>query len=288
MGSNPFGVHRIVNQLYPILLALVFASSADAADTVASLHQKARDALKAGKQDDAVSFAGMAIALEPKNPRVYLFRGTVFEALQKHAEAVKDFDETLKFQPDLAEAFQRRGSEHFKLGHIQESLADFDKFLELRPEERPSHWQRGISLYYAGKYEEGAKQFALADKISINDVENAVWHLMCLTRKSGIDEARKSLLKIGFDRRVPLMKIYELFQGKATPEDVLSAARQGQPAPAELRMRLFYAHLYLGLYAEITGDSKKALEFLRQAAEEAPPHYMGDVARVHRDILLKK
>lgn len=264
-------------------------SAGDAAETVQSLHQKAGDALKAGKGDDAISLAGMAIALEPKNPRVYLFRGTAFEALQKHAEAVKDFDEVLKLRPDLAEAYQRRGSEHFKLGHIQESLADFDKFLELRPQEKPGHWQRGISLYYAGRFDEGAKQFAGYEAVTTNDVENSVWHFICLARKSDIEEARKSMLKIGFDRRVPLMQVYALFQGKATPEDVLAATREGAPNAAELRLRLFYAHLYLGLYAEVTGDKKKALDYFRQAADEAPsPHYMGDVARVHRDILLKK
>ena len=69
----------------------------------------------------------------------------------------------------------------------------------------------------------------------------------------------------------------------------MTAVREGQPEPGELRMRLFYAHLYLGLYAEVNGDAKKALEYMRQAADEAPsPHYMGDVARVHRDILTKK
>lgn len=271
------------------LLIVALAPCFVRSETVESLHQKAQEALKSGNGNEAITLAGRAVELEPKNASVYFFRGQLFERLQKHKEAIKDYDETLKLKPDLAAAYQLRGSEHFKAGHIIESLADFDRFLELMPAEKPSHWQRGISLYYAGKFDEGAKQFALADVISFNDVENAVWHLMCLARKSTIDEARKSVLKIGFDRRVPLMKIYELFQGKATPEEVLAAAREGQPAPAELRMRLFYAHLYLGFYAEVTGDSKKALEFLRQAAEEAPtPHYMGDVARVHRDLLLKK
>ena len=128
--------------------------------------------------------------------------------------------------------------------------------------------------------------------MTTNDVENAVWHYLCVARKSGAEEARKSLLKIGHDRRVPLMQVYALFQGKATPENVLAAVREGAPTPDELRSRLFYAHLYLGLYADSTGDKKKALEFMKQAAEEAPrpnnvPNYMGDVARVHRDILMK-
>jgi lipoprotein NlpI len=55
-----------------------------------------------------------------------------------------------------------------------------------------------------------------------------------------------------------------------------------------LRQQLFYAHLYLGLYHEATGDQPRALEHLTKAAGDYQPgHYMGDVARVHRDLLRK-
>ena len=48
-------------------------------------------------------------------------------------------------------------------------------------------------------------------------------------------------------------------------------------------------HLYLGLYYEATGDGRLALEHLTKAADDHPfPHYMGDVARVHRDLLRKQ
>jgi lipoprotein NlpI len=84
------------------------------------------------------------------------------------------------------------------------------------------------------------------------------------------------------------MQVYALYRGHAKPEDVLKAIRQGQPNESERKSRNFYAHLYLGLYAEVTGDKKKALEHLK-AAEDLPiGGYMWDVARVHRTILEKK
>ena len=56
----------------------------------------------------------------------------------------------------------------------------------------------------------------------------------------------------------------------------------------ELHHRLFYAHLYLGLYYDSLGDKKQALEHMTRAAGDYKiSHYMGDVARVHRDILQK-
>jgi lipoprotein NlpI len=188
--------------------------------------------------------------------------------------------------PKLAEAYNHRGSERFKLGQIRESIADFDRYLELKPQETPGHWKRGISYYYAGRYEEGARQFEGYEKIDTNDVENAVWRYLCMARQSGVEKARAAMLKIGKDPRVPLMEVYSLFLGKAKPEDVLAAAKAGRPSAAQLQERMFYAHLYLGLYYDSVSDRPRALEHMTEAAEKHRiGQYMGDVARVHLDVL---
>jgi lipoprotein NlpI len=83
-----------------------------------------------------------------------------------------------------------------------------------------------------------------------------------------------------------MTEVYELYAGRAKPEDVLVAARAGEPREEDLKRRLFYAHLYIGLYYEAEGDKKKALEHMKRAAEDYRiGHYMGDVARVGRDVL---
>ena len=119
-----------------------------------------------------------------------------------------------------------------------------------------------------------------------NDVENAAWHYLCNARVVGVERARSEMLKIGKDRRVPMMEVYALCAGKAKPADVLAAARAGDPGEADLKRRLFYAHLYLGLYYEAEGDKKKALEHMTKAADDYQTgQYMGDVARVARNTL---
>jgi lipoprotein NlpI len=256
---------------------------------VNDLLDKGRAALAKGAAKQALELADKAVEAEPKNAEARLFRGVVHETLGDHAEAIADFDRVLELDPKAAEAYNHRGSEQFKLGHVAESLADFDRFLELRPDERPGHWKRGISLYYLGKFDAGRKQFEGYEKVDTNDVENAVWHYLCTARLLGPDKARAALLKIGKDARVPMTEVYALFGGKAKPEDVLAAAEEGRPSAAELRQRLFYAHLYLGLYAEVNGDKKEALEHMGKAAGEYRiGHYMGDVARVHAELLRKE
>jgi lipoprotein NlpI len=259
------------------------------AETVDDLLRSAAAALDGGKADQALALAGRAAEAAPKDPRPYLLRGLAHAALRRHAEAVADFDRAIALDPKTAEAYDQRGSEQFKLGHVAESLEDFDRFLRLRPEARAAHWKRGISCYYAGRFDEGRKQFEAGREVYRDDVENAAWHFLCVARRSGLDEARASLLKIGHDRRVPLTEVYALYAGKAKPGEVLAAARAGEPGAAELNERLFYAHLYLGLYADVTGDPKQALEHLTRAVEDHKiDHYMWDVARLHRDRLREK
>ena len=70
---------------------------------------------------------------------------------------------------------------------------------------------------------------------------------------------------------------------------LLKAARAGKPAPPALNMRLFYAHLYLGLYYEAAGKEELARKHLYKAADDHRiGHYMWDVAHVHANILRSK
>lgn len=275
-----------------MMLSRFFAPSllpARAEEPAADLIRQARTALKNRKAAEALTLADRAVAADPKSAPAYLVRGIAHEVLEKHNQAVADFSQAIALNPKMADAYQQRGSEHFKLGQITESITDFDHYLALKPDQMPYHWQRGISYYYAGKYEDGRKQFEAHQKVNPNDVENAVWHYLCIARVSGVAKARASLLPIANDQRVPMMEIYALFGGKTQPEDVLAAAKAGKPSVDELKTRLFYAHLYLGLYHEAAGDGPKALEHLRQAARAYRTRgYMGDVARVHVALLEKK
>ena len=93
-----------------------------------------------------------------------------------------------------ARALQLRGEEHFRQARIAESIADFDRQIQLQPDRAAEHWQRGIAYYYAGEYENGARQFKLHQTVNPQDVENAVWHFLCVSRgpKGTVEAAREN------------------------------------------------------------------------------------------------
>lgn len=267
---------------------LVAISSSLAAGPVDELVTAAKQALENGDKDKALALATKAVEADPKDSQGYVARASVHHARKEYDKAVLDYGKVIELVPSLTIAYQRRGEEFFRLGKFKESVADFDKVLELQPGQAPYHWQRGISLYYAGEFERGAKQFELHKTVNPDDVENAVWHYLCVARASGIEKAKQGLIPIQGDARVPMMQVHALFAGKATPDDVMKAAEAGSPGAPERKQRLFYAHLYVGLFDEAAGQAAAAKEHILLAAEKyAEDDYMGDVARVHAALLHK-
>lgn len=277
---------RIVHAANPEGVDPKSAESKDAApkdvEIAARLLLEAHKALKNGDREEALRLAGRSIERDPQFARSRLFRGMLHEEAARHEEAVADFTKAIELDEKLADAYHHRGCEQFKLGKIEESIADFDHYIDLDPNKAREHWQRGISYYYAGKYQQGSRQFERYQSYDDNDVENAVWRYLCMARAESVAAAQEALLPIKEDTRVPMMDVYKMFQGKLKPADVLAVAKARPPNEEALNRRLFYAHLYIGLYYESEGNAEKAREHLKIAAEEHKiEHYMWDVARVH-------
>ena len=214
---------------------------------------------------------------------------TLVKAHKAHAKAELDYTSAMKRDPDNASLYHQRGVVRFFQLKFDESLADFDKFIELMPSREPYHWQRGLVHYYAGKYKAGRKQFESHQTVNTQDVENAVWHYLCISKTDGAKEAEKHFIKITSDRRVPLKEIHALFAGKGTERQVLDSIKASDPGPAALARNRFYGHLYLGLYYEAQGNANKATNYIAKAAKGYEAHgYMGQVARVHHEWLAKK
>ncbi len=201
----------------------------------------------------------------------------------EHQRAIARLSEVIKQSPNTAVAWYQRGREQFRAGYVVESIADFDKYVELEPEAAKRLWERGISYYYAGEYAKGAKQFEEYQKFHDQDVENAVWRYLCVARASGVEKARSTLLPITSDPRVPMMQIHVLYQGKLKPEDVLAAANDQPPNKELHNQRLFYAHLYFGLWDEAAGNADEAKKHILEAEKHKIGHYMWDVAHIHSE-----
>ncbi|MDA1056032.1 MAG: hypothetical protein O3C40_37095 [Planctomycetota bacterium] len=224
-----------------------------------------------------------------ESPADLLAQAQVAAASSDSTAAVRLASEAIEADDKFAAAFYLRGRERFRLGLIPESVADFDRYIELQPAAASRQWERGIACYYAKQFEKGAKQFELYQTYHDNDVENSVWRYLCMVPTDGIEKARSTILPIRNDRRVPMMQVFELYRGNLKPDEVLAACRRDDPDAETLAGRLFYAHLYLGLYHEVAGEKELAQKYILLAADkklaENPGinRYMWDVARIHAE-----
>ncbi|MBY0493057.1 MAG: hypothetical protein K2Y23_02465 [Cyanobacteria bacterium] len=184
---------------------------------------------------------------------------------------------TLLISAQRAPAIMDRAMADFRAGRVEQSLAGFDRVALLWPAEAPFLWQRGIAQYYAGKFRECRDMFISHRTVNPDDVENAAWHFLCVARAESPEAARRQILPVGPDARVPMREVYRMFKGELTQAQVMKAAG---PDPSAQ----FFARLYIGLYLEATGDRAAGRAQIEIAAEDRFARvggYMHDVARVH-------
>src|SRR3954466_14655282 len=210
-----------------ILFTLVFINVAQAADE--ALLREAEQAYAQDRHDQALDLINQYIAANSAAAKGYMLRAAIRAADSKWQESLPDYDKAIELDPALTTIHQRRAIARFMLGRVKEACADFDKFNQTNPDAAPQNWQRGIALYYAGRYEDGAKQFELHRTVNPDDVENAAWHFACVARWKNLEAAKAALIPIQGDTRIPMAKVHELFAGKATPEDVIAAAKADNP-----------------------------------------------------------
>ncbi len=231
--------------------------------------------------------AKKAAADKPDDANLHFALGSLYMKARKSAEAVESFTAAIKLKPDLLEIRDRRGDAYLWLGKFAEAIGDYDAFLKANPKIGPQHWRRGIALYYAGQFEDGVKQFDTHKTVNPEDVENAAWHYLCNAKVVGAEKARKGLIEVTRDSRIPMAEIQKLFAGSLKPDDVLAAAAKAKGA--EKTSALFYANLYVALWYDAEGDAKKVREHLEVAVEKhAVPDYMWDVGNAHLKMLKAK
>lgn len=275
--------------LAAVLLLAATSAAADDPPTAARAVEEASAAFRKGKYADAADLAAKAEKLDPKNATAPLVVGLAQDKLRNYEDARKALTRAVQLDPKNATAHDRLGDSLLKLGKFADAVAAFDETLRLKPELAPEHWRRGIALYYAGKFADGAKQFELHKSVNPEDVENAAWHYLCNARATTPAQARKELIAVKGDTRVPMKEVLELFAGRIKPQDVIDAAEKSGLTGTRLTSARFYANQYVALYYESEGDAKKALEHLATAVEKYKiGDYMWDVGQAHLAALKTK
>ena len=95
-----------------------------------------------------------ALKLNPRIADAYNNRGVAKKHLGKFTEAIADYDRAILLKPDFAVAYFNRGDAKKALGQYEEALKDFDKTIELRPDLPHAYGNKGCTLVAQGRFKE--------------------------------------------------------------------------------------------------------------------------------------
>ena len=223
----------------------------------------------------------------PLSPEI---RANLIQSLEKtRTEA----DEALAKDPSSLKWLTWRGDTRLFLSDAKGAVADFEKEIALDPSHDAPHWRLGIAYFFVGDYAKSAKQFEKYHAYDDSDRENGVWHFLGNARVVGLEKARTQMLEYTRFDREPFPAIYEMLAGKKTGAEVLAEMEKKSLGKDPLVM--FFAHYYIGLNEELLGHKDatrehlaKAIAFWVKSGASGGPGYMGQVARLHYELMLVK
>ena len=87
--------------------------------------------LAAGLYLEALKDFNQAIKLNPNNVNAYMNRGNVYYALGQYQKALGDYDRVIELNPRFSKPYGARGMTYIQLNQLQRAFADFKIFMEL-------------------------------------------------------------------------------------------------------------------------------------------------------------
>ncbi|QYJ87144.1 lipoprotein NlpI [Shewanella mesophila] len=198
--------------------------------------------------------------------RFHYDRGVIYDSVGLRILSRIDFHQSLKLQPNLADAYNFIGIYYTQEGEFESAYEAFDAVLELSPDYDYAYLNRGIALYYGER-----NDLATADMQSFyqgdeQDGYRVLW--LYIIEANGDAELAKTHL---IERRAKLADnawattLVDYYLGKVSKTEVFSIAKQGLSHPNEYAERLCEAYFYLAKVAQKQGEYSDAANYFRLA-----------------------
>src|SRR5690606_39812124 len=98
--------------------------------------------------------ASKAIDADPLSRKALYYRATLLERIRQFAPAESDLSRAIALDDREPALFLQRGLMRLRLLDFDGAVADFDRYAALRPSRATDLWQRGIALFYAGRWDD--------------------------------------------------------------------------------------------------------------------------------------
>jgi tetratricopeptide (TPR) repeat protein len=104
---------------------------------------------------------------------IYFYRGNAYLSKGDYNLALADFNQSIKLQPTLAEAYANRVLVHMVKNDYTQALADANQAVQLKPDLAVAHNNRGIIYAATGNYDGAIADFSQTLKLITETSDNA-------------------------------------------------------------------------------------------------------------------
>lgn len=190
----------------------------------------------------------------------YNNRGVAYAELNKHENAIEDYNKAIKLNQDYAEAYYNRGVTYYELKQPERTIKDFDTGIGMNPNYAEAYWNRSIAYLKIGKYKEAAKDLKKAGILLLNSErkEEAIKVFSVCRGLRGVesdDVAYCGLIHLILQKPPvvkPITSVPDALRGMLdayhlTPQQILELKQRSgveqQPCASELRIFKYIANL---------------------------------------------
>ena len=233
---------------------------------------------RAGRVQEAMVQYEQALRLNPNLAAAHYNLGVALARMGRVPEAVEHYEQALRLMPDLAAAHYNLGTALARLGRVPEAIEHYEGALRLQPWDPDAHYNLGMAMERAGRVQEAIGQYEQTLRIKPDLVE-AHYNLgVALARLGRVPEA------VGHWEQVLRLKPdyaeahNNLGNALAQVGKVPEAIEHYEEA---LRLDPYYADAQynLGLALEQSGQIGEAIAHYEQALRLRP-----DYAEAHNNL----
>lgn len=117
---------------------------------------------KSGSFDEAMADFNQALKLNPDYADAYNGRGLTQQHMKRFVQAVEDFSKAVELEPGWAHVYYNRANCWAIMGKLPQAQADYTKAVGLNPDDGEALFKRGTVHFYSGNEQAAIDDFAAA------------------------------------------------------------------------------------------------------------------------------
>ena len=120
---------------------------------------------------EAIANYDEAIRLDPDDAEAYFNRGVAYDNLGQIDLAIQDYSKAIDLDPEDSDAYFQRGLAYSELEQHQNAIQDYQEVIRIEPEDGDAYFNRGLAYFSLGDYQRAFDDYNEAIRFDPEDAE---------------------------------------------------------------------------------------------------------------------